>query len=147
MRKVLYRGTSLIRDTPLLGPYSRSIPRVIWWSCGCSQQHAPSPEVLRSYAPLPPAGKRRDGATLTPSALTERVFFIDNLFAESTEEPCPCLGTEPRPAQAQSNPHPAWVQKSILEVPACSRDTHPESYITKYTSIRRWLIETRLFSG
>ena len=25
----IYRGTSLIRNTPLLGPYSRTIPRVI----------------------------------------------------------------------------------------------------------------------
>ena len=29
-----YRGTSLIRNRPLLGPYSRTIPRVIWWSVG-----------------------------------------------------------------------------------------------------------------
>ena len=29
-----YRGTSLIRNSPLLGPYSRNIPRVIWWSLG-----------------------------------------------------------------------------------------------------------------
>jgi hypothetical protein len=27
-----YRGTSLIRNTPLLGPYSRTLPRVLWWS-------------------------------------------------------------------------------------------------------------------
>jgi len=27
-----YRGTSLIRTPPLLGPYSRTIPRVLWWS-------------------------------------------------------------------------------------------------------------------
>ena len=27
-----YRGTSLTRDTPLLGPYSRTMPRVLWWS-------------------------------------------------------------------------------------------------------------------
>jgi len=27
-----YRVTSLIRNTPLLGPYSRTIPRVVWWS-------------------------------------------------------------------------------------------------------------------
>ena len=26
------RGTLLIRSTPLLGPYSRAMPRVIWWS-------------------------------------------------------------------------------------------------------------------
>ena len=26
------RDTSLIRNTPLLGPYCRTIPRVIWWS-------------------------------------------------------------------------------------------------------------------
>ena len=25
-------GTSLIRNTPLLGRYSRTIPRVLWWS-------------------------------------------------------------------------------------------------------------------
>ena len=27
-----YRGISFIRNTPLLGPYSRTIPRVLWWS-------------------------------------------------------------------------------------------------------------------
>jgi len=28
-----YRGTSLIRNTPLLGPYRRTIiPRVLWWT-------------------------------------------------------------------------------------------------------------------
>jgi len=27
-----YRGTSLIRNTPPLGPYSKTLPRVIWWS-------------------------------------------------------------------------------------------------------------------
>ena len=27
-----YRGTSLMRNTPLLGPFSRTIPRVLWWS-------------------------------------------------------------------------------------------------------------------
>ena len=31
---IVYRGTSLIRNTPLLGPYSRTIPVVIWWSWG-----------------------------------------------------------------------------------------------------------------
>ena len=29
-----YRGTSLISDTPLLGPYRRTLPRVLWWSFG-----------------------------------------------------------------------------------------------------------------
>ena len=28
----LYMVTSLIRNTPLLRPYSRTIPRVLWWS-------------------------------------------------------------------------------------------------------------------
>ena len=28
----VYRGTSLISNTPLLRPYRRTIPRVIWWS-------------------------------------------------------------------------------------------------------------------
>jgi len=31
MAGVRYRGTSRIRNTPLLGPYSRSIPKVMWW--------------------------------------------------------------------------------------------------------------------
>jgi len=30
--RVVYRGTSLIRNTPLLGPYRSTIPRVLWWS-------------------------------------------------------------------------------------------------------------------
>jgi len=30
----IYRGTSLIRNAPLLGPYSRTIPKVPWWSLG-----------------------------------------------------------------------------------------------------------------
>ena len=29
-----YRGTSLIGNIPLVGPYSRTIPRVLWWSLG-----------------------------------------------------------------------------------------------------------------
>ena len=28
----LYRGTSLIRNNPLMRPYSRTMPRVLWWS-------------------------------------------------------------------------------------------------------------------
>ena len=28
----VHRGTLLIRNTPLLRPYSRTIPRVLWWS-------------------------------------------------------------------------------------------------------------------
>ena len=27
----MYRGTSLIRNTPLLGLYNRTIPTVLWW--------------------------------------------------------------------------------------------------------------------
>ena len=29
-----YRGTSLIRDRPALAPYSRFMPRALWWSQG-----------------------------------------------------------------------------------------------------------------
>ena len=29
--RLSYRGTSLIRNTPLLGPYSKTIPRVLRW--------------------------------------------------------------------------------------------------------------------
>ena len=29
--KSQYRGTSLIRNNPLLGPYSRTMFRAIWW--------------------------------------------------------------------------------------------------------------------
>ena len=29
-----YRGTSIIKNTPLLGPYSGTIPRVLWQSLG-----------------------------------------------------------------------------------------------------------------
>ena len=31
---VVYRGTSLIKDTPLLGPYSRTTPRALRWPVG-----------------------------------------------------------------------------------------------------------------
>ena len=31
-RSLVYWGTSLIRNSALLGPYSRTIPRVLWWS-------------------------------------------------------------------------------------------------------------------
>ena len=30
----VYRGTSLIRNRPPLGPYSRTMPRALWWSYG-----------------------------------------------------------------------------------------------------------------
>ena len=29
-----YRGTSLIRNSAPLGPYSRTMPRALWWSMG-----------------------------------------------------------------------------------------------------------------
>ena len=29
-----YRGTSLIRNRAPLGPYTRTMPRVLWWSWG-----------------------------------------------------------------------------------------------------------------
>ena len=29
-----YRGTSLIRNRPRLGPYSRTMPKALWWSKG-----------------------------------------------------------------------------------------------------------------
>jgi len=29
---VAYRGTSLIRNNAPLGPYSRTMPRALWWS-------------------------------------------------------------------------------------------------------------------
>ena len=29
-----YRGPSIIRNSPLVGPYSRTIPRVLWWFWG-----------------------------------------------------------------------------------------------------------------
>ena len=29
-----YRGTSLIRNSAPLGPYSRNMPRALWWSYG-----------------------------------------------------------------------------------------------------------------
>ena len=32
--KAAYRGTSLIRNSPPLGPYSRYMPRALWWSQG-----------------------------------------------------------------------------------------------------------------
>ena len=30
--KSAYRGTSLIRNSAPLGPYSRNMPRYLWWS-------------------------------------------------------------------------------------------------------------------
>ena len=33
-RSALYRGTSLIRNSPLLGPYSRTVSRALWWPPG-----------------------------------------------------------------------------------------------------------------
>ena len=47
--KYWYRGTSLIRNTPLLGPYRRSIPRVLWWSSGggAVSYERGTPEVMR----------------------------------------------------------------------------------------------------
>jgi len=31
---VAYRGTSLTRNSAPLGPYSRTMPRALWWSEG-----------------------------------------------------------------------------------------------------------------
>ena len=34
LRSYPYRGTSLIRNCLLVGPYSRTMPRALWWSKG-----------------------------------------------------------------------------------------------------------------
>ena len=34
VQRRVYRGTSLIRKHPFLGPYSRAMPRALWWSEG-----------------------------------------------------------------------------------------------------------------
>ena len=34
MRRACYRGTSLIENITPLGPYSRAMPRALWWSWG-----------------------------------------------------------------------------------------------------------------
>ena len=51
-RTCLYRGTLLIRHTPLLGPYRRTIPRALWWSWGGGQflVSEASPLFLRGAA-------------------------------------------------------------------------------------------------
>jgi len=59
----LYRGTSLIRKRLLLGPYSRHMPRALWWSLGggavshergtpvsTGQVASHNPPLLRSFA-------------------------------------------------------------------------------------------------
>ena len=33
-RALVYRGTSLIRNRHPVGPYSRTMPRLLWWSWG-----------------------------------------------------------------------------------------------------------------
>ena len=33
-QRTLYRGTSLIRNSLPLGPFSRTLPRALWWSWG-----------------------------------------------------------------------------------------------------------------
>jgi hypothetical protein len=44
-RHIRYKGTSLIKNTPLLGPYSRTIPGVLLWSLvgggGCYERGTP----------------------------------------------------------------------------------------------------------
>ena len=32
--KQAYRGTSLMKNMPFLGPYSKTLSRVLWWSQG-----------------------------------------------------------------------------------------------------------------
>ena len=48
-----YRGTSLIRNRPLLGPFSRAMPGALWWSLGGGAVfHEPGTPVLtRSRTP------------------------------------------------------------------------------------------------
>ena len=45
-----YRGTSLIRNRTLPGPYSRNMPRYVWWYL-VERPHAP--HRLRSHRPHP----------------------------------------------------------------------------------------------
>ena len=48
-----YRGTSLIRNSGRLGPYSRTMPRALWQSLGGGQ-------FLMSVVPLYGGKHRRD---------------------------------------------------------------------------------------
>ena len=41
VQSVDYRGTSLIRNNPLLGPYSRLMPRALWWGGGSYERGTP----------------------------------------------------------------------------------------------------------
>ena len=43
------RGTSLMRNRPSLGPFSRLMPRALWWSYGGVVSF-----VLRQHVPTPP---------------------------------------------------------------------------------------------
>ena len=42
----LYRGTSLIRKRPPLGPYSSPMPRALWWSRWRRPPRQPAPTAL-----------------------------------------------------------------------------------------------------
>ena len=55
-----YRGTSLMSNTPLLGPYSRTIPRVLWRRKGGGL-------FLMSEVPLHPQNRALRDTSSTPT--------------------------------------------------------------------------------
>ena len=71
-----YRGTSFIRNTPLLGQYSRTIPRVLRWSYG-GWLFLISEVPLYSQALSPAAPPRRSRTGLLPLNSPGLVTFFN----------------------------------------------------------------------
>jgi len=59
VQPLIYRGASVIRKRPPLGPYSRPMPRALWWSLGVWR-------FLMSEVPLYSSTQRNAGFSLIP---------------------------------------------------------------------------------
>ena len=83
-----YRGTSLMRSTPLLVPYSRTLPRVLWWSWRGGL-------FLTSQVPLPCTFTRGD-CMLDPRVSVHPLYIV--LRCLSVHSSCVSVPTLPSPA-------------------------------------------------
>ena len=97
-----YRGTSLLRNNPSLGCYSRLMPRALWWSYGgvVSYERGTLVPASATESPASHPPMCRDALSMSTLRLLATILF---LFSPPT---CPlALSSLPSPL----SPAPRWA--------------------------------------
>ena len=107
-----------------VGPYARKSPRTQAFVTGV-------PKMARSVL--------QSCVQMLARAALETIEFPGGGCSQIPEPKHPNASQAPFPCTSPPLlPNPHILLEGCRENTLCSRDTYPESYITKYTSIRRW---------